>query len=201
MLLHETESEYDSKSKKNNYSYYESSDFQPLIEKYNRIKYSVTEYIYLLTVKNVVLFPDVVIPITAVKQKSINLFKSAYYTYQKIGILTKKYFNTTFSIAKLNIQTFNIYSFNKINKFKFNKFKLNKINKFKFNKTNTKDIYYIGTVAKILKLLIMPDGNTTVILQGISRFKIIKLIQVYPYLKAEIIYLKDEKPQKKIKNI
>ncbi|MCJ7468844.1 MAG: AAA family ATPase, partial [Candidatus Sulcia muelleri] len=67
----------------------------------------------------------------------------------------------------------------------------------KFNKTN--NIYYIGTVAKILKLLIMPDGNTTVILQGISRFKIIKLIQVYPYFKAEIIYLKDEKPQKKDK--
>src|SRR5436190_1164881 len=177
MLLHNIENE----SKKNNYSYYESSYFKPLIEKYNRIKYSVTEYIYLLTVKNVVLFPDVVIPITAVKKKSINLFKSAYYTYKKIGILTKKNFNTTFNIAKFNIQTFNISSF-----------KIYSLNK-------TKDIYYIGTVAKILKLLIMPDGNTTVILQGISRFKIIKLIQVYPYFQAEIIYLKDEKPQKKDK--
>ncbi|ASS46900.1 endopeptidase La [Candidatus Karelsulcia muelleri] len=197
MLLHniENESEYDSKSKKNNYLYYESSDFKPLIEKYNRIKYSVTEYIYLLTVKNVVLFPDVVIPITAVKQKSINLFKSAYSTYKKIGILTKKYFNTTFNIAKFNIPTFNIYSFN-IPRF-ISSFKIYSLNKTTFNNTN--DIYYIGTVAKILKLLIMPDGNTTVILQGISRFQIIKLIQVYPYFKAEIIDLKDEKPQKKDK--
>ncbi|WP_259288557.1 endopeptidase La [Candidatus Karelsulcia muelleri] len=179
MLLHNLENE----SKKNNYSYYESSDFKPLIEKYNRIKYSVTEYIYILTVKNVVFFPDVVIPITAVKQKSINLFKSAYSTYKKIGILTKQYFNTTFNIAKFNIPSLSLYSFNK------------QI----FSNSKTKDIYYIGTVAKILKFLIMPDGNTTVILQGISRFKIIKLIQVYPYLKAEIIYLKDEKPQKKDK--
>ncbi|WP_185873039.1 endopeptidase La [Blattabacterium cuenoti] len=62
-----------------------------------------------------------------------------------------------------------------------------------------KDLYSIGTVAKILKLLKMPDGNTTVILQGKKRFKINKFIQNNPYFKAEIIALEEKKPSCKDK--
>ncbi|WP_341661568.1 endopeptidase La [Blattabacterium cuenoti] len=57
-----------------------------------------------------------------------------------------------------------------------------------------KDLYSIGTVAKILKLLKMPDGNTTVILQGKRRFKVNRFIQNDPYFKAEIIALEENKP-------
>ncbi|WP_375322974.1 endopeptidase La [Candidatus Karelsulcia muelleri] len=121
----------------------------------------ITEYLYILPVRNVVLFPGVVIPITAGRKKSIKLLKDAYSTDKIIGVLTQKYFNT--------------------------------------ENPKEQELYYIGTVAKILKLLKMPDGNTTVILQGKSRFKVIKMIQYYPYLKAEIIYLKDKKPEKQDK--
>ncbi|BAO66303.1 ATP-dependent protease [Candidatus Karelsulcia muelleri PSPU] len=107
------------------------------------------------------LFPGVVIPITAGRKKSIKLLKDAYSTDKIIGVLTQKYFNT--------------------------------------ENPKEQELYYIGTVAKILKLLKMPDGNTTVILQGKSRFKVIKMIQYYPYLTAEIIYLKDKKPGKQDK--
>ncbi|AWU42652.1 endopeptidase La [Blattabacterium punctulatus] len=62
-----------------------------------------------------------------------------------------------------------------------------------------KDLYTIGTVAKILKLLKMPDGNTTVILQGKRRFKVNRFIQNDPYFKAEIIALKENKPSCKDK--
>ncbi|NJJ98645.1 endopeptidase La [Candidatus Karelsulcia muelleri] len=121
----------------------------------------ITEYLYILPVRNVVLFPGVVIPITAGRKKSIKLLKDAYSTDKIIGVLTQKYFNT--------------------------------------ENPKEQELYYIGTVAKILKLLKMPDGNTTVILQGKSRFKVIKMIQYYPYLTAEIIYLKDKKPGKQDK--
>ncbi|WP_185849530.1 endopeptidase La [Blattabacterium cuenoti] len=62
-----------------------------------------------------------------------------------------------------------------------------------------KDLYSIGTVAKILKLLKMPDGNTTVILQGKRRFKVSRFIQNDPYFKAEIVALEENKPSCKDK--
>ncbi|AER40387.1 MAG: endopeptidase La [Flavobacteriales bacterium] len=62
-----------------------------------------------------------------------------------------------------------------------------------------KDLYSIGTVAKILKLLKMPDGNTTVILQGKRRFKVNRFIQKNPYFKAEILALEEKKPSCKDK--
>ncbi|WP_185869357.1 endopeptidase La [Blattabacterium cuenoti] len=66
-------------------------------------------------------------------------------------------------------------------------------------KLSEKDLYSVGTVAKILKLLKMPDGNTTVILQGKRRFKINRFIQNDPYFKAEIIALEENKPSSKDK--
>ncbi len=143
------------------------SDLFPLIckgnieEKILNSKVKVTETLEILSVRNVVLFPGVVIPITAGRKKSIKLLKDAYSADNPIGVLTQKDFN--------------------------------------IENPQEKDLYYIGTVAKILKLLKMPDGTTTVILQGQSRFKVTKMIQIEPYFKAEIIYLKDEKPDKEDK--
>jgi len=60
-----------------------------------------------------------------------------------------------------------------------------------------KDIYNIGTVALILKLLQMPDGSTTAIIQGKKRFQIIEPTQVDPYFKARVIqYESKKKPGK-----
>ncbi|AHL31227.1 Lon protease 2 [Candidatus Karelsulcia muelleri] len=130
-------------------------------EKILNSKVNVTETIEILSVRNVVLFPGVVIPITAGRKKSIKLLKDAYSAEHQIGVLTQK--------------------------------------DLKIENPQEKDLYYIGTVAKILKLLKMPDGTTTVILQGQSRFKVTKMIQIEPSFKAEIIYLKDEKPDKEDK--
>ena len=58
------------------------------------------------------------------------------------------------------------------------------------------DIHQMGTVAQILRVLKMPDGNTTIIIQGKKRFKIQSIIEEQPYLKAEIDPVQDELPLK-----
>ncbi|MDH3004042.1 MAG: LON peptidase substrate-binding domain-containing protein, partial [Flavobacteriia bacterium] len=63
----------------------------------------------------------------------------------------------------------------------------------KIENPTEKDLYTIGTVSKILKLLKLPNGNITVIIKGIYRFKIKKIIYNKTYLKAEIIPLCEEK--------
>ena len=64
-----------------------------------------------------------------------------------------------------------------------------------------KDIYTVGTVAKILKVLQMPDGNTTVIIQGKKRFEIERVISEKPYITANIKDYPEENPVKKILNL
>ena len=102
----------------------------------------------ILPIKNTVLFPGVVIPITVGRQKSIRLVKKAYRGSRIIGV-----------VAQRNM---------------------------KVEDPGENDIYRIGTIAKILKLLILPDGNTTIIIQGKQRFEIEKIIQDNPFLQALI---------------
>lgn len=102
----------------------------------------------ILPIKNTVLFPGVVIPITVGRQKSIRLVKKAYRGKRVIGVVAQK-----------NI---------------------------KVEDPGENDIYKIGTIARILKLLILPDGNTTIIIQGKQRFEIEKINQLEPYLMATI---------------
>jgi ATP-dependent Lon protease len=59
------------------------------------------------------------------------------------------------------------------------------------------DLHEVGTIASILKMLKMPDGNITVVIQGRKRFKIDKMIQDTPYFKAQITELKEVKPEVK----
>lgn len=112
----------------------------------------------ILPIKNTVLFPGVVIPITVGRQKSIRLVKKAYRGDRIIGVVAQKNFKT--------------------------------------EDPGEKDIFRIGAVARILKLLVLPDGNTTIIIQGKQRFEIGEIKQKDPYMVAGIIMLDENFPEK-----
>ncbi len=100
----------------------------------------------ILPIKNTVLFPGVVIPITVGRQKSIKLVRKAYQGNRIIGV-----------VAQRNSQA---------------------------EEPFTEDLYRLGTVARIIKMLVLPDGNTTIIIQGKNRFSIREFVQEDPYLSA-----------------
>jgi len=112
----------------------------------------------ILPLKNTVLFPGVVIPITAGRDKSITLINDANNGSKTIGVVSQK--------------------------------------DGEVENPEAKDINKVGVVAKILRVLKMPDGNTTVIIQGKKRFQIEEILQEDPYLKASISSIKEEKPAK-----
>lgn len=118
----------------------------------------VPETLSILPLRNTVLFPGVVIPITAGRDQSIKLIKEANKGNKTIGVVAQK-----------NEAT---------------------------EEPTIDDIYTIGTVARILKVLKMPDGNTMVVLQGKKRFEIESLVQEKPYLKAKTKELQEEVPKK-----
>ena len=109
-------------------------------------KEDIPNVLPILPLRNTVLFPGVVIPITAGRDKSILLIKDANAGDKIIGVIAQK---------NEDIED-----------------------------PSEKDIYRTGVVAQILKVLKMPDGNTTVIIQGKKRFEIDEIIEEKPYLKA-----------------
>ncbi|MCU0358349.1 MAG: endopeptidase La, partial [Cyclobacteriaceae bacterium] len=106
------------------------------------------EAVSILPIKNTVLFPGVVIPITVGRQKSIKLVKKAYQGNRIIGVVAQK-----------NAQA---------------------------EEPSSEDIYHTGTIARIIKMLVLPDGNTTIIIQGKNRFAIREFVQEDPFLTARI---------------
>ena len=139
----------------------EETEFIPLIsaEDEERMdKEVVPEQLPILSLRNNVLFPGVVIPITVGRDKSIKLIQDAYKTDKIIGVVSQK-------DSALENPSF-------------------------------ADLFEIGTVAQIIKMLKMPDGSTTVIIQGKKRLKLITPIQEDPYLKAQIETFLDDKPKK-----
>jgi ATP-dependent Lon protease len=106
------------------------------------------EEISILPIKNTVLFPGVVIPITVGRQKSIKLVKKAYQGNRIIGVVAQKN-----ALAE---------------------------------EPTVEDLYKTGTVARIIKMLVLPDGNTTIIIQGKNRFVVKEFVQEEPYLTARI---------------
>ena len=105
------------------------------------------EEISILPIKNTVLFPGVVIPITVTRQKSIRLIKKAYQGNRIIGVVAQKN---------------------------------------KADEPGIDDLYRVGTVARIIKMLVLPDGNTTIIIQGKNRFAIKEYLSEEPFLTAKI---------------
>jgi ATP-dependent Lon protease len=114
--------------------------------------------IAILPLRNTVLFPGVVIPITAGRDKSIKLINDANAAGKIIGVVAQKNENT--------------------------------------EDPKRDDIHNVGTIARILRVLKMPDGNITVILQGKKRFEIEKVISEEPYLSAIIKEVPEKRPSK-----
>jgi ATP-dependent Lon protease len=112
-------------------------------------KEEVPEALPLLSLRNTVLFPGVVIPITVGRDRSIRLVKEAYKLEHRIGVVSQK--NDDIEIP------------------------------------NGEDLNEVGTVAKVIKMLRMPDGSNTVILQGQKRFKWTEIVQEEPYMKARVV--------------
>lgn len=109
----------------------------------------------LLPIRNTVLFPGVVLPITVGRTKSIRLVKKAYRGDRIIGVVAQK-----------NVKT---------------------------EDPGFSDLYKIGTIAKILKMIVLPDGNTTIIIQGQSRFKIEEEVREEPHHLVTFSTLPDKK--------
>mgnify|MGYP001135473133 FL=1 len=109
---------------------------------------SLPDTVPILSLRNTVLFPGVVIPITAGRDKSIQLINDANSGSKVIGVVSQK--DEDVEDPSIN------------------------------------DIYTTGTVARILKVLKMPDGNTTVIIQGKKRFQISEMVSESPYMVAKI---------------
>src|SRR5690349_16104698 len=107
----------------------------------------------LLPLRNTVLFPGVVLPITVGRDKSIKAVNDAYKADKLVGVIAQKDSNV--------------------------------------EDPEVKDLEDIGTVAKIIKMIKMPDGGTTVIIQGKRRFKINTITSEDPYFKAQVELLEE----------
>jgi ATP-dependent Lon protease len=110
----------------------------------------------ILPLKNTVLFPGIVIPITVGREKSIRAVQKAFDTHKLIGVLSQR-------------------------------------------DTDSDDItignlFHIGTVARILRILKMPDGSTTAILQGRKRFELLEMVTDEPYLQGNTRVLSYDGP-------
>jgi len=137
----------------------EEMEFMPIIplnddDEANFDAEPIPDEIPILTLRNTVLFPGVVIPITVGRDKSIKAVNDAYKTDKLIGVLAQKDSN--------------------------------------IEEPTVSDLEDIGTVAKIVKLIKMPDGGTTIIIQGKKRFKVEEITEDEPYFKAKITVLVEE---------
>ncbi|GAB2965879.1 endopeptidase La [Hymenobacter coalescens] len=114
------------------------------------------ELLPILPVRNTVLFPGVVLPVTVTRKKSIRLVRKAYKGDKLVGVLAQKTGNAEDPALT--------------------------------------DLYEVGTMARILKLLELPDGNTTIIIQGQQRFRLAEVVQSTPYFTARVDYLPELMP-------
>ncbi|WP_443938302.1 endopeptidase La [Pedobacter sp. MW01-1-1] len=136
----------------------EDTEFFPLMSQQDEEDMNneeTPEILAILPLRNTVLFPGVVIPITVGRDKSIKLIKESYKGDKIIGVVSQK-------DVSIEDPT--------------------------FEQLNT-----VGTVASIIKLLQMPDGNTTVIIQGKQRFSLVEQVQDEPYIKAVVKKFDEQK--------
>src|SRR4030043_1853385 len=137
----------------------EDADFIPLIsdEDENALERSnIPDLLPILPLRNTVLFPGVVIPITVGREKSIRLIKEIYKKSRIIGTIAQKDSN--------------------------------------IDDPALEDLYQIGTVAQIIRILQMPDDSTSIIIQGKKRFQVDTIVSQNPYLVARVKPLSDIKP-------
>ncbi len=136
----------------------EDSEFMPLFsideEDESNIQEDFPEQLPVLALKNTVLFPGIVIPITVGRNKSIKAIQKAFQDKKIIAVLSQK--------------------------------------DSRIESPKASDLYTIGTIARIVKLLKMPDGTTTAILQGRRRFRLVEMLQEQPYMTAKISMIEHE---------
>lgn len=116
----------------------------------------------ILPVRNMVMFPNVIVPITAGRKQSKQLLKEAQKEGRLIGILSQ---------INSDVET-----------------------------PTKKDLYAIGTLGRIVKIINLPEGNITAIVKGVKRFKLKKIINETPYLEAEIVEQTEVQPSAKEKD-
>ncbi len=136
----------------------EETEFFPLMSQQDEDEMNseeTPEILSILPLRNTVLFPGVVIPITVGRDKSIKLIKEAYKGDRVIGVVAQK---------DVSIED---PTFDQLNS--------------------------VGTVAHIIKMLQMPDGNTTVIIQGKQRFQLVQEMQAEPFIKAVVAKFSETK--------
>ncbi|MCY3594635.1 MAG: endopeptidase La [Bacteroidetes bacterium] len=114
----------------------------------------VPEELPILALRNTVLFPEVMLPITVGREASIKLVRQVAKENNLVGVISQR--------------------------------------ERKMDEPEPSDLYEVGTVAKILKLLKMPDGSKSIIIQGKKRFKVDEFTQSKPYFKARIEVLDEE---------
>ena len=138
-------------------------DFMPIIpinetEHDNLADTEIPKEIPILPLRNTVLFPGVVLPITVGRDKSIKAVHDAYKTDKLIGVLAQRDSSV--------------------------------------EDPSMKELVDVGTIARIIKVIKMPDGGTTVILQGKRRFKVGSITTDDPYFKAQVLLLQEEEAPK-----
>lgn len=142
------------------------AEFIPLIsaeEEENMNKQEYPDELAILPLRNNVLFPGVVIPITVGRDKSIRLIQEANKGAKIIGVVSQKDQEE--------------------------------------ESPEFKDLHKVGTVAQILRLLKMPDGSSTVIIQGKRRFEITEPIATEPFMRAKVKMLKEDRIDTKVKEM
>ena len=110
----------------------------------------------ILPLRNMVLFPGVVLPVTIGRKSSLKLVKQAFKNQQKVAAITQ---------IRPDIE-----------------------------QPDVADLYSVGTVAKVIRILEMPDGTTTIILQGMSRIRLVEITTHNPYLKGHVEKLEETFP-------
>lgn len=141
----------------------QDSEFIPLFTE-DSADYAVKDMpktLPILALRNTVLFPGVVLPITVGREKSVKLVKSLTQKTKFLGAVSQ---------MDANIED-----------------------------PETKDLFNLGTIARVIKVLEMPDGSTSVILQGLHRFQILEFISTEPYFIASVQTLTDEPTNEKDK--
>jgi ATP-dependent Lon protease len=122
----------------------------------------IDDIIPILPLRNTVLFPGVVIPITVGRDKSIQAVKAAYSKDKLIGVVSQKDGN--------------------------------------IEDPQPIDLCKVGTIAKIIKMIKMQDGGTTIIIQGKKRFELLEMKEEDPFFKASVAVLLEEKVDAEDKN-
>ena len=116
----------------------------------------------ILPLRNTVLFPGVVIPITVGRDRSIRLIQDVYRGTKTLGVVSQK--------------------------------------DGQIEEPNAEDLNRVGTIATIIRMLRMPDGSTTAIIQGKKRFEILKMAKTDPYFTASVKEFAELRPEKTDKN-